>query len=247
MEFLYIDESGDNGLQEGSSEFYILAGLAIESFNLRELYWEIREFRKWINKRYGLEFQEIKGSDIFYHRGPFFNSLVAPSELEEIHKEIVNIICESPINLFASIKSKKEFKERYNPLSNPNAIKVFTQEIWRYFLSSYEEHLLDKSRQNEQPENRLVYVDSSNSKQEGHIRKIVREYFHKEPKFPGAGIVEYPVFLDSHSSYFIQLSDILAFTISRLVCGKGNKDIFAIDPEIAARLKTKIKGKFVSL
>lgn len=244
MEFLYVDESGDNGLQEGSTEYYILAGVAIESNHLRETYWQIIEFRKSITKRYGLEFQEIKGSDLFYHRGSFFNSLLAPSDLEEIHKHIISILCESPIELFASVKSKKEFKERYNPSANPNAIKVFTQEIWREFLSNYEEYLFDKSRKNEHPENGLVYFDR-NPGQEKYIRKIVREYFHKEPKFPGAGIVEDPVFVDSHSSYFIQLSDILAFTISRLVCGKGNKDIFAIDSEIASKLQTKIKGNIL--
>lgn len=244
MEFLYLDESGDNGLQEGSSEFYILAGVAIESCNLRAIYWQIIEFRKSITKRYGLEFQEIKGSDLFSHRGSFFNSLLTPSDLEEIHENIINILCESPIELFASVKSKKEFKERYNPASNPNAIKVFTQEIWRDFLSTYEEHLFDKSRKNESPENGLIYFDR-NQGQEKYIRKIVREYFHKEPTYPGAGIVEDPVFLDSHNSYFIQLSDILAFTISRLVCGRGNKDVFVINPEIASKLKTKIKGKIL--
>lgn len=127
MEFLYVDESGDNGLQEGSTEYYILAGVAIESHYIRETYWQIIEFRKSITKRYGLEVQEIKGSDLFSHRGSFFNSLLAPCDLEEIHKDIINILCESPIELFAYVKSKKEFKERYNPSANSNAIKVFTQ------------------------------------------------------------------------------------------------------------------------
>jgi hypothetical protein len=45
MEFLYMDESGDNGLVEGSTDFYILAGVAIETNYLKELFWIILNFR----------------------------------------------------------------------------------------------------------------------------------------------------------------------------------------------------------
>jgi hypothetical protein len=31
MHFLYTDESGDNGFSTGSTEFFVLAGLSIES------------------------------------------------------------------------------------------------------------------------------------------------------------------------------------------------------------------------
>lgn len=75
---------------------------------------------------------------------------------------------------------------------------------------------------------------------------MIRERFRRfdlQSEFPGAGIVEDVVFRDSHSSYFIQLADILAFTVSRLVSGRRDNDVFGIKPEIASKLKAKIKGR----
>lgn len=239
-----MDESGDNGLVEGSTDFYILGGVAVETHYLKELFWKILDFRQSISQRYGLIIQEIKGSDLFFHRGPFFNSLVAPSELENIHTGIVNILCESQVQLFANVKSKNEFRKRYN-LLNKNSVKLFSEEIWRDFLSSYEKHLLDKSSESKHPQNGLIYYDR-NPSQEKYIRQMIRERFRRfdlQSEFPGAGIVEDVVFRDSHSSYFIQLADILAFTVSRLVSGRGDNDVFGIKPEIASKLKAKIKGR----
>jgi Protein of unknown function (DUF3800) len=248
MEFLYIDESGDNGLVEGSTKFFILAGVAIEANYLKEFFWIMLNFRQSISQRYGLRIQEIKGSDLFYHRGPFFNSVVNPPDLEEIYIDIVNILCESPIQLFATVKSKDEFRTRYSQL-NKNSVKIFNEEIWKEFLSIYENYLVDKSRANKHPQNGIIYFDR-NPAQDKHIRKIIRERFRRfdtRSEFPAAGIVEDVVLCDSHSSYFIQLADILAFTVSRLLTGRGNNDVFSIKPEIATKLRAKIKGRITQL
>lgn len=141
MEFLYMDESGDNGLVEGSTDFYILVGVAIETNFIKELFWIILRFRQSISQKYGLTIQELKGSDLFAHRGAFFNSIVKPVDLEEIYAGIVNIICESPIQLFATVKSKNEFRNRYDR-SNKNSVKIFSEEIWREFLSIYENYIV---------------------------------------------------------------------------------------------------------
>lgn len=125
-----MDESGDNGLVEGSTDFYILAGVAIETNYLKQLFWKILNFRQSISQRYGLKIQELKGSDLFAHRGAFFNSLVNPVDLEDIYTGIVDILCDSQIQLFATVKSKKEFRNRYSQL-NKNSVKLFSEEIWR--------------------------------------------------------------------------------------------------------------------
>ncbi len=242
-ELLYMDESGDNGLVEGSTDFYILAGVSIKTRYSKELFWKILDFRKSITKKYGLKFQEIKGSDIFYHRGAFFNSLVAPPDLEKIHSNLIEILCESTVELFATVKSKKEFRQRQFPLTK-NSVKLFSQEIWGEFLSTYESYLINKSRHLKYPQNGLIYFDD-NPSQKKYIREIIRERSRKydlESEFPEAGIVEDVIFRDSQESYFIQLADILAFTVSRIVCGRGKSDVFAIKPKIADRLRTKLEG-----
>jgi hypothetical protein len=41
MEFLFVDESGDNGFSEGSTNTFTLAGIAIESNKWKEYLWKI--------------------------------------------------------------------------------------------------------------------------------------------------------------------------------------------------------------
>ncbi|MGH7453531.1 MAG: DUF3800 domain-containing protein [bacterium] len=69
MELLFIDESGDDGVNEKSSQFYILTGVAIEDIFWKETFWNLSRFRERIVQKYGLKIDEIKGENIFQHEG----------------------------------------------------------------------------------------------------------------------------------------------------------------------------------
>ncbi|MDM8559578.1 DUF3800 domain-containing protein [Candidatus Parabeggiatoa sp. HSG14] len=106
MNFLYTDESGDNGFSTGSTELFVLAGLSVESQFWKEYFWKIKNLRQEIVKEYGLiKFNELKGSDIFSHRGHFFNSLITPTDLANIYENIIELICDPLTNLFVSMSS----------------------------------------------------------------------------------------------------------------------------------------------
>jgi Protein of unknown function (DUF3800) len=245
MELLFIDESGDNGLVEGSTEFYILAGISIESSCWKECFWKILDLRRVISQKYGLRIDEIKGSHLFSHRGPFFNSSLNPLDLEWIYNQIIDLICAPLIECFAIVKSKKEFKKSQFQPKTKNLIRLLDERIWREYLTAYETYLLEKTGKTQRPQTALIYFDF-NPSQEKHVRQIVREFsrkFDRQARFPSAGIVEDVIFRDSKASYFIQLADILAFSISRIVTGKGEHDVFSITSINQERLKAKIKGK----
>ena len=106
----------------------------------------------------------------------------------------------------------------------------------------YNNYLLYESKHGNKQQTALIYSDV-NSSQEKYIRKVVKTFstrFDKQSELSGAGIVEDVVFRNSKSSYFIQLADILAFSINRMTMGKGKKDRFEIRPEIIEKLKEKI-------
>jgi hypothetical protein len=92
----------------------------------------------------------------------------------------------------------------------------------REYLTAYETYLLEKTSKTQCPQTALIYFDF-NPSQEKHVRQIVREYsrkFDRQTRFPSAGIVEGVIFRDSTASYFIQLADMLAFSINRIVTEK---------------------------
>lgn len=252
MELMYLDESGDNGFSAGSSEYFILAGLSIESRNWKSCYWKIKELRYLLSQKYGLIANEIKGTDLFTHRGPFFNSLVhSLKDLSWIYERFVEIICDPMINLFAIAQSKTQFEKQFE--INPNGVKkekptnmpkAFSIRIWTEYLTMYDAYLRKKSDKDNSPQTGLVYFDD-NPSQRKYIKlvfkKFVRKY-NQELPFPGAGIIEDIVFRDSHSSYFIQLADILAFSLNRIVSGRRGEGTLEISIKIRDLLMGKLKG-----
>lgn len=241
MELLYLDESGDNGLAEGSSKYYILAGISFDDYRWKENFWKIIDFRKRITQKYGIMLEELKGSELFLHRGAFFNKPLNPNDLEWIYQQTITLICdELQSNIFVVVKSKEEYRRRF--INGKNITKLFNQEAWTEFLSIYEGHLLEKSGLKKHPETGIIFFDSN---QEKYVRKIVRQFsrkFDQRSQFPPAGIIEDVIFRDSKASYFIQMADVAAFSIYRIVSGGGKKDIFGINPWLRDKLKSKIKG-----
>lgn len=249
MELLFIDESGDNGFAMGSTEIFSLAGISLESTDWKTYFWKIKQVKQAIAQKYGLTFNELKGSEIFSHRGPLFDSLVTTSgDIAWIYEQFIELICDPMTNLFVISLSKSQFKQNQYEMEPKNIMKVFNKRIWVEYLSLYETHLLRKAERRGMPETGMIYSDV-NSSQEKYIREVVRDFTIREPHsaLVGTGIVEDPVFRDSKRSPFIQLADILAFTVNRLFTGKRASDVIGISPQIRAKLRDKIQKPLCSL
>lgn len=243
MDLLFIDESGDCGVIEGSSDYYILAGLSIEDISWKEFFWQIQETRKLIVQQFALTFQEFKGSDLFSHRGPFFNTSLGPRDLSQVYEHLIHLICDPKAQLFVSIIKKADFRSQFQEKDPTRLKKLLLESSWRSYLINYEKHIIDKSVLAGRPQTGIVYWDLDPGV-EKIVRKMVRERARKldrQALYPSAGIVDDLVCRDSHMSSFIQLADILASSIIRIVKGQSQNDAFKIDPEIAAKLKDKVR------
>ncbi len=239
MEILFIDESGDNGFSEGSTDYFVLAGISIESTYWKEYFWRLSNLKREISKRYGVRLHEFKSSDIFTHRGVFYNSIMEPDDLFFLYSQLIELICSSHTTIFAVAEFKKEFKQRQGENSNPKKIiKQFDEAIWNSFLLMYDNFLYKKSTQKARPQNAVLYSDNKPG-QEKYIRAATRKFsrkFDTTKPYPETGIVEDIVFRDSTSSPFLQLADITAFSINRLIINRQPNDIFSISKDIQHKL-----------
>lgn len=200
MNLLFIDESGDNGLVEGCSEYYILAGVAVPAHHWKEYFWQIQEARRWIVQQYAISFQELKGKDIFSHKGPFFDSAIKPGDLKRIYERLLDVLCDPKVELFAGIFKKTAFLRQFQTPDLKRLVKPFNEYSWRAFLRAYHRYLIDLSQTSGQPQNGVVYFDRTPS-HEKLVRQMVRELarvLDQEMPYPGAGIVEDPVFPDTN-------------------------------------------------
>jgi hypothetical protein len=244
MELLYIDESGDNGFSPGSSEYFILAGLSIDSQNWKEYFWKIKNLKQKVSQKFGLIAPEIKGAELFNHRGPLFNSLVSShKDLAWIYESYVELLCDPMVNLFVMSQSKREFKKKIQEENRKKLTKIFNIWLWTEYLSKYEEYLWEKSRESGYPQTGLAYFDE-NPSQKKYVNLIFKKFsmrFNQESKFPGYGFIENIIFCDSKISYFIQLADILAYSVNKLKIKNERQGAFRISPSVETKLYDKIK------
>jgi hypothetical protein len=244
MNLLFIDESGDYGLIEGCSKYFVLAGIALPAQHWKEYFWQIQETRRWIVQHYTVTFQELKGKDIFSHKGPFFNSSIKPADLERIYERILDLLCDAKIELFASAFRKTDFLSKFQSPDLQHLVKPFNEHSWREFLRTYNQYLVGLAETSDQSQNGIVYFDHDPG-QEKTVRKIVREFaraLDRQSSHPGGGIIEDPILRDSKESFIIQIADILAYSVCRLVSGPNNHDVIRISGESGRKLKQKLRG-----
>ena len=64
MHIIYLDESGDPGLLNSPTQYYILAGFAVHHADWHIVDYRLREFRKWAEWTFGLQVsQEIHSAE----------------------------------------------------------------------------------------------------------------------------------------------------------------------------------------
>ena len=52
MYFMYVDESGDTGVNGSNTDYFILSGIVMHELDRKNLFSDFHEFRKQINQKY---------------------------------------------------------------------------------------------------------------------------------------------------------------------------------------------------
>lgn len=241
MELLFVDESGDNGFAPGSTPLFVLGGVGIRPENWKEFFWRIVATKEQISRRFGIVIHEIKASDLFTHRGSFFDTRLHLQDTMWIYDRLVDLLCDPAVYLLAGVYSKSDFSKGEYGISAKHLVRSFTERVWRDYLGKLEDRLLDRTERAGQPENAIVYYDA-NPGHEKYIRRVVREFSRKydeKARFPGAGIVEDVILRDSKTSFLIQLADVLAYSVFQMSVHSGSKQRILTDA-IVERIRRKI-------
>lgn len=216
MQFLYIDESGDSGMAENSSPFFILAGLAIDASYWKTFYHQIDSLRIQIRQRHGVDFGEFKGAELFEHKGTSYKLQLSPKETQRIYESLIELIFDTHIQRYIIVQSKPDLRRKH-PTSNQNILqKELGQQVWQTLLSKFEQEMINSTQRTNQVTNGLIYMDGQPNKQINRVVRIAARKFDQEQSYPNVGIVESPVYLNSKDSTFIQLADILAYSVNRI-------------------------------
>lgn len=214
MYFLYVDESGDSGMVNTPSPYFVLTGIVVHELRWNEYLDRLVDFRKRMRNKFGLLLREeihcarminkpgdlvrIKRNDRLTILRNFTAELAAMPDLS-----IINIVVE------------KRLKASHYDV---------TEAAWTMLIQRFSNTMSHRNFSGPaNPDERgMVVPDMSEVKKITGILRRMRKY-NPVPNMTGHGagyrnmmvtnLIEDPYFKESEHSYFIQAADLAAFLL----------------------------------
>ena len=207
----YIDESGDEQYRVNrSTSKFVMVSLLIPDYLWRETFEETKKFRRHLKKEYGLLIKkEIHSTDFLRGRGKIGTHTISKKLRSFIFKRIIQFISELPgISIICVSLENKDRKDVY--------------------LDSLERLLNRIDRFSKDEDTQVILIID-----EGKENKITKKYrkmcvYNPIPSkygswaggsslknIPITRIIEDPFFKQSEISYFLQLADVIAYSLLR--------------------------------
>lgn len=224
MYLMYVDESGDSGNSQYSSPHFILSGLIIHYNNWNDHLDLLKNFRKYIKQKYGLNQRtEVHSSE-----------LIRVSKIEEYR----NISKTNRINIFKDYVTEipKIFNTGFiiniciNKADHPG-VDIF-ELAWKRLIQRYNTFLIKK-----EGSKGIIIADDTDSVKLMTLHRKMR-VFNYVPSFyvghpprnvPINNIIEDVFYRKSHHSYFLQTVDVIVSSLYRKEYPKGSLRKFNLE------------------
>lgn len=214
MHLIYVDESGDCGLLNSPSRYFILTGLVVHELRWHTYLNELIEFRRQMREKYGLRLREE------FHAAAFIND---PGDLVRIKRHDRLAMIRAFADTLASMTDINFINVVIDKHGKSKDYDVFDM-AWKALIQRFENtisrhHFPGPSNSDER--GIILSDDSDRKKITGLIRQLRR--YNPIPSKTGFSTsyrnlpllytIEDPNFRDSAHSYFIQAADLAAFLL----------------------------------
>jgi hypothetical protein len=234
---MYVDESGDPGLiipgtplARQPSRHYILTGFIIPASEWRTYLAEIVDIRRYIKKHYGLLMRiELHGSEIV--RPPkrsVYRAIGSMRNRIKLYEEILDLVV-------ARMPNATIINVNLNKLHPKYASGLTTKDVqalaWSRLIQRFNTYL----QRSCDGDLGMIFADETNElKIRGLLRKM--RVFNPVPSHFGGtypatvdNIVEDPVMRKSHHAYFVQIADMICYSLFRKLYPKGSLRRYNVD------------------
>jgi hypothetical protein len=213
---MYVDESGDSGLNQSPVNYFVLSGLIIHELRWKILLEELIEFRRFLKSSKGLKLrEELHASDMINKPGELVR-IMRNDRVDILKKCISWISTHEDLNIINVVVDKRNKSEDVFELA------------WKALIQRFENTIRNRNfsgPQNADDKGMLLPDKTDNKKLQMILRKMRR--FNVIPNnqvlFGGGTrnltvefIVEDPFFKDSGHSYYIQMTDVIAYFVRQL-------------------------------
>lgn len=217
MYLMYVDESGDTGVEALHTNYFILTGLVVHETRWREFIDVLVGLRKRLNDRYGLPVRaELHASE--YIRKQVFN--IAKHDRLAIMRNVIDEIAKYDFISITNIVVRKDNK--------PDGYDVFNH-AWQALFQRFENTLRSGNFPGAyRTDYGLVFTDATSGEK---LIRLVRKMsvYNPVPNRNGVGyrdlpivkIIEDPHEKDSKDSLPIQICDICAYFLKQYYAPNG--------------------------
>ncbi len=217
MYLMYVDESGDTGLANSPTKYFILSGIVLHELRWRDYFDQLVDFRKRMLNTFGLHLrEEIHSAQFITNPGNFarIRKCDRLTILRDFSNELATMTDLNVINIIVN---------KTNKTSNYDVFGM----AWKVLLQRFENTMSYRNFRgpaNADNKGILITDDTDVKKLTTLIRQIRRYnpipnslrdgYRNLTTKF----IIEDPNFRDSKDSYFIQAADLVAYLLFQFYC-----------------------------
>ena len=239
MYLMYVDESGDAGIVNSPTRYFVLTGMVVHELRWHQTLERLINFRLRMRSSFGLLMKEE------IHAG---SMITRPGPLVRIRRHDRLAIIRHLLDELAAIEFINFINVRVDKLGKPAGYDPF-ERAWQALIQRFENTLNRRNfpRPTNADDKGIIFCDETDG---NALRRLYRRMrvFNPIPNMRaihGAGyqqrplvrIVEDPSIRRSHHSYFIQAADVAAFAAyqsyapSQFIRRKGAKGYFTrLDP-----------------
>jgi len=211
---MYVDESGDCGLANSPTRYFILTGLVLHELRWQAYLDQFVEFRHRMKQQFGIRLrEEIHAADFISRPGP----------LIRIKRNDRLTIVRSLADQLASMTDFNVINVVVDKQGKPAQYDAF-EAAWKVLIQRFENTLSHRnfSGPRNPDERGILFPDDTDRKKLTLLLRRMRRYNPIPNRFEyGLGsrnivmtkIIEDPNFRDSEHSYFIQSADLAAFLL----------------------------------
>ncbi|CAM3542841.1 DUF3800 domain-containing protein [Sphingobacterium prati] len=213
MYLMYVDESGDVGLHNSPTRYFVLSAIVIHELRWRQTLENLVEFRRFLRDSKGLKLRdEIHCTELISRPGDLIR-IKRNDRLDIIKKCIDWLNIQTDLNIFSVVVDKQGRTD-----------DIF-QLAWNTLVMRFENTISNKNFRGPSNTDDKGIILSDNT--EGQkLRTLLRKMRHyntipNNSRFYESGyrnlkinsVIEDPVFRDSQYSFLHQMNDVLAYCV----------------------------------
>lgn len=214
MFLMYVDESGDCGLQGSPSRFFALTGVVLHELRWKSSLEQLLNFRRRMKNAFGLKLREEIHASAFITR---------PGDLVRIRRNERLTILRFFIDELAAMNDVSIINVLVDKSTKNASYDVF-ENAWRALIQRFENTLRYRNLpgpMNSDERGMIMPDDTDNKKLRRLLRRMRRYNPIPNQAWRGVGfrdmpveiVIEDPNFRQSQDSYFIQAADVAAYAL----------------------------------